>query len=399
MKSKHVTHVAADNPSSTRQTPRVRSAVYLPLAILAALSTPFIISDLDLTLQARFYDSTIKDWSIGEAPFWRFLYTVGPLPAILLGIISIFTLLLGLGNPVLAKLRKMSAYFLFVLLIGSGLITNVLLKEHWGRPRPKQVTAFDGTEKFERLLHYEPASTGKSFPSGHATVGYFFLAFVPILTGWRRWWLLVISLIFGTLIGIARITQGAHFTSDLLWAAAVMWFTSLAFYKLFKLDLSIWWSAQEGAKPPPRWIPWVSAPVVILILGLAGMIWPYNKEIRATPNNLPPLESLTLDFQGEDVIEIVPGEKLTITCFADGHRAPKSKLQPTSSFSPSPPTITVGFKREGFFSELSVRTVVTVPKGIPLTLEGGDDLTCVILSHDTLQTNLKLSDGTQVLRR
>ena len=206
-----------------------RITVFLPLALLAVLSIPFVVSDLDLTIHRPFYDVATHSWPIGEAPIWRFFYTIGPLPAIILGIVSVFTLLLGLGNPSLAKYRKISAYFFFVLLVGSGLITNALLKDQWGRPRPKQITAFDGTEKFERLLHYEPESTGKSFPCGHATVGYFFFVFVPLLTGRRRWLAFLATLLFGTLIGIARIAQGGHFTSDVIWAAAVMWFTSIGF--------------------------------------------------------------------------------------------------------------------------------------------------------------------------
>ncbi|MGJ8723615.1 MAG: phosphatase PAP2 family protein [Roseibacillus sp.] len=376
-----------------------RIAVYLPLALLAVLSLPFVVSDLDLNIHTPFYESATKTWPTGEAPIWRFFYTVGPLPAILLGIVSIFVLLLGLGNPTLAKYRKLSAYFFFVLLIGSGLITNAILKDQWGRPRPKQIIAFDGTEKFERLLHYEPESTGKSFPCGHATVGYFFFAFVPLLTGRRRLLIFLISLLFGSLIGVARIAQGGHFTSDVIWAAAVMWFTSLAFYKLLKLDRSILWQPQEGAKTPPKWVPWVSAPLVLILVGLAASIWPYDKEIRATPKNLPPLSELHLDFNGEDIIEIVPGKKFTITCFTEGHRAPKSRLYPTSTFSDSPPTITVDFRRTGFFSELNVRTVITVPAHMTLTLEGDEELTRVVLPKDGPSPTLELSDSTTILRR
>jgi membrane-associated PAP2 superfamily phosphatase len=397
-----LTQPKADKGPSSRQTPFVRIAVFLPLALLAVLSFPFIVSDLDLTLHKPFYDAATNSWPSGEAPIWRFFYTVGPIPAILLGVASIFTLLLGIGNPKLAKYRRVSAYFFFVLLIGSGLITNAILKDQWGRPRPKQITAFDGTEKFERLLHYEPESTGKSFPCGHATVGFFFLAFVPILTGRRRWWLLIFSLLFGTLIGIARITQGGHFTSDVIWAAAVMWFTSLAFYKLFKLDQSLWWHPRPGAKATPRWVPWVSAPLVILLVGLAGTIWPYDKELRATPQNLPEeltLETLLLDFNGEDIIEIVPGEAFTITCFTDGHRAPKSRLRPSSTFTQNPPTVTVDFKRQGFFTELNVRTVVTVPPEMQLTVEGTDELTRIIIPQEGLTPTLELSPQTKILRR
>ena len=377
----------------------MRIAVYLPLAILAVLSAPFVVSDLDLALHSSFYDSASQSWPVGEAPIWRFFYTVGPVPGILLGAASAILLLLGLGIPQFAKFRKLSAYFFFVLLIGSGLITNALMKDLWGRPRPKQVTAFDGTEEFERLLHYEPESTGKSFPCGHATMGFFFFAFVPLTRGWRRWWWLLFALLFGILIGVARIAQGGHFTSDVLWAAAVMWFTSLAFFKLFKMDRSLWWVARADAKAPPKWLPWVSTPVVLVLLALAGTIWPYDKEISATPSDIPELSQLLIDFNGEDIVEVVPGKEFTITCFTDGHRAPKSRLRPTSTFTADPPTVVVDFERKGFFSELNVRTVITIPATLDLTLVGDEELTRVVVPQSGLSPQLELSPETKVIRR
>lgn len=201
----------------------MRTAVHIPLLLLALLSLPFVFSDLDLSLQTPFYDHATDSWPVGEAPLWRGLYIYAPIPAILLGVVSLLALLFGFTFPRLARYRKLAAYFSLTLLIGSGLITNVILKGEWGRPRPKQIEAYDGPEKFERLLHYDPSSEGKSFPCGHATIGYFFLAFVPLLRRRRRYLALALALIFGTLIGVARIVQGGHFTSDVLWAAAVMW--------------------------------------------------------------------------------------------------------------------------------------------------------------------------------
>ncbi|WP_411844768.1 phosphatase PAP2 family protein [Roseibacillus persicicus] len=393
-----VTKVTADKWPQASQPLVVRAAIYLPIAILAALSLPFLFSDLDLALQEPFYGGD-NQWPVGDSPIWRFFYTIGPVPAILLGVVSIFTLMLGFGNQSLAKYRKLSAYFFFVLLIGAGLITNSILKDQWGRPRPKQVTAFDGTESFERLLHYEPESTGKSFPCGHATVGFYFLALVPLLKGRRRWWALILSLLLGLLIGIARMTQGGHFASDVIWAAAVMWFTSLLFYKLLRLDQSLYWQAKEGTKPLPKWVRWASAPVVVLILALVGTIWPYDKRLTATPDDLPPLEELRLDFNGEDILEIVPGKEFSITSFTDGHRAPKSRLRASSTFSDGPPTIRVDYRREGFFSELNVRTVVTVPEGLSLTIVGSEELTRLVLPKEGIEPQLELSPETKVLKR
>jgi hypothetical protein len=42
----------------------------------------------------------------------------------------------------------MRMYGLFILLsviLGPGLLVNLVFKDHWGRPRPRQVVALGGT--------------------------------------------------------------------------------------------------------------------------------------------------------------------------------------------------------------------------------------------------------------
>lgn len=359
----------------------LHTAVTLPLLILAVLSLPFLFTDLDLRIQEPFYEASTQDWPTGKTAFWQFFYTIGPLPAIITGLAAAITLILGIGNPRLARYRKLSCYLFAVLAVGAGLVTNTLLKDQWGRPRPKQVTEFAGSEDFERLLHYEPVSEGKSFPCGHATVGFFFLAFVPILSGWRRWLALAVALALGLLIGMARITQGGHFTSDVLWAAAVMWFTSLAFYRLLRLNRALFWTPPTDAKAPPKWLPWVSGVALVAILVLGTTIWPYEKEFDLTPSNVVIASNLpytlTLDYQGEDILEVQRGAQLSIITRTDGHRAPKSKLR--NGVTLEGETITVTYERSGLFSELNVRTVVTLPENLTLNIRGTEALTTLIL--------------------
>ncbi|MBK1834041.1 phosphatase PAP2 family protein [Roseibacillus ishigakijimensis] len=353
---------------------------------------------MDLVLHRPFYGGE-GEWPTGDRPFWRFFYTLAPIPAIAIGVVSLLVLLLGVGNPRLSRYRKLSAYFFAVLAVGAGLITNTLLKDQWGRPRPAQIVEFEGTEEFERLLHYDPTSEGKSFPCGHATVGFFFLALVPLLTGWRRWLALTFALVFGSLIGIARMAQGGHFASDVVWAAAVMWLTTLLFYKGLRLDRSLWWQAAPGAKRPPRWLPWVTTPLVIALVVLTTTIWPYDKKIRVKMSPIPPLESLVIDFYGEGIIELESGEVFAITSFTDGHRAPKSKLRARGTFDPGSKVLRVDFEKTGFFSELNVRTVITLPPGMDLTLRAGEEVSDVILARELPEPSWQLAPQTQILRR
>lgn len=366
----------------------MRAAITIPLLLLAILSIPFIVSDLDLTLERPFYNPETRQWEAGEATFWRALYIFGPIPAIALAIVSGIVFVLGLGTASLAKFRKLSAYFFAVLLVGSGLITNAILKDHWGRPRPSQITEFNGAEAFERLLHIDPSSDGKSFPCGHATVGFFFLALVPILRGRRRWAALAFSLLFGTLVGIARMTQGGHFASDVIWAAAVMWFTALLFYKFCQLDRGLLWIPHPESKAPPKWLAWGLSVALVVLIVLGTTIWPYDKTLRILREDselsteLAALSApeLILVFEGEDILELRDGPFLTITSNTDGHRAPKSKLRGAATREGE--SLVVSYERKGLFSELNVHTVITIPAGTRLNLTTSDALSTLILPKE-----------------
>jgi lipid A 4'-phosphatase len=118
------------------------------------------------------------------------------------------------------------AYGFFILLcvaIGPGLIINVALKDHWGRPRPRQLIEFGGKFEYVQPLVPSPAR-GKSFPCGHCSVGYLYAI------GWWVWrrrhprWAavsLVGGLTLGTLLGLDRMATGAHFLSDAIWSALI----------------------------------------------------------------------------------------------------------------------------------------------------------------------------------
>lgn len=116
------------------------------------------------------------------------------------------------------------AYLLLTLALGPGLIVNVVLKDHWGRPRPVQITQFGGHEHYVAPT-IPSAQHGHSFPSAHAAAAFYLMSF-----GWavprrrRLWWTL--GLLAGAGVGYVRIVQGAHFLSDIIFAGLVVWLTA-----------------------------------------------------------------------------------------------------------------------------------------------------------------------------
>ena len=74
-------------------------------------------------------------------------------------------------------------------------------------------------------------SVGQSFPSGHTTTAVALAAALVWL--YPRGWCLFPAM--ALLVGCQRIESGAHFTSDVLWGAALGSFIALAFLKIGQL--------------------------------------------------------------------------------------------------------------------------------------------------------------------
>ena len=113
--------------------------------------------------------------------------------------------------------------FLVILLaLGPGLVINVLAKGFGGRPRPDEILEFGGLLQFRHPFEPGLPHKGFSFLCGHCSMGFLFMGLFFLLRGWKRWACLLAGFLFGTMQGIGRMVQGAHFASDALLSASVM---------------------------------------------------------------------------------------------------------------------------------------------------------------------------------
>jgi len=123
------------------------------------------------------------------------------------------------------------------LLLGPGLATWAV-KEHQLRARPFDVVEFGGQRQFTPALQQaNQCSDNCAFVSGHVACGFFF-ASLMLLDPRRRWWWIAIGVVAGGLISVARISVGAHWLSDALWAFPItllsswlVWQVLAFFYK------------------------------------------------------------------------------------------------------------------------------------------------------------------------
>lgn len=132
--------------------------------------------------------------------------------------------------------RKAAVYLLLVLIIGPGLIVNFGFKNHWHRARPRQVDIFGGQLHFTpALLPSDQCERNCSFVSGHAALGFFFAAIGFPAVRRRNTWIAT-GVALGTTIGLARIVQGGHFLSDIVFAFCIVFMTAWILYKLMYPD-------------------------------------------------------------------------------------------------------------------------------------------------------------------
>lgn len=128
---------------------------------------------------------------------------------------------------------RVVVYLLLVLVLAEGLVVNVVLKNGFGRARPRNITEFGGPQIFTpAFVVTDECASNCSFSSGDGAGAFFSLCLVLV---WGRKLLpLVAALTFGTLVSFSRIAAGAHFLSDSFVSFFLMWIAAdvLYFYVL-----------------------------------------------------------------------------------------------------------------------------------------------------------------------
>lgn len=199
--------------------------IWLPLLALAGLSAVFHFSPVDLTLEHLFW-SPADGWRWAEHPVVRFLYQYGTWPAAIVGGGGALLWLGSLATGRWQAARPVCLFLALLLLIGPGLVINVGLKEHTGRSRPRHVKEFGGDQPFRPLGELGPRDGGRSFPSGHASMGFYWLGLAVYLRAERRnwaWGFAALGLTHGLMMGLGRMAQGGHWPSDIFWSAGFIY--------------------------------------------------------------------------------------------------------------------------------------------------------------------------------
>jgi lipid A 4'-phosphatase len=134
-------------------------------------------------------------------------------------------------------------FLIATMILAPGLMVNVILKEHWGRSRPIDVTQFGGNEHF--VAWWDPRGdcpANCSFVSGDIAGAFWTIA--PAALALPQWRALAYgaALAFGAAMAVFRVMAGAHFPSDAIFAGIftflIIWIVYALIYRWPRTRLS-----------------------------------------------------------------------------------------------------------------------------------------------------------------
>ena len=115
------------------------------------------------------------------------------------------------------------AFVLATFALGPGLIVNGVLKDYWGRARPREILEFGGGSSFSPAwLLSDECLRNCSFVSGEAASGFFLITAVFLVNRTLRPIVACVAIAIAGAISLARIAGGGHFLSDVLIAWLVV---------------------------------------------------------------------------------------------------------------------------------------------------------------------------------
>ena len=391
----------------------------LTLAALAVAATAvFTVTELDVAAARLFYHPGLADpWPVASSPLWLLFYKSAPWVTGGLAVAGAALLVAGALRATSGLLRLYGIFILLCVIVGPGLIVNGILKDHWGRPRPRQIVAFGGQLAYVPPLL--PAAThGKSFPCGHCSVGYLYAV------GWWLWrrrrprWAaasLAAGAVLGTLLGVGRMAAGGHFLSDAVWSGLIAFGVAHALY-YYALRIPAREDASAGLYPlierRPRLRAAAIAGAIILGLGIVGggvVATPHHRDllerVRLADFPLPP-EAVDVQVDTLDVeIRLVADPPGEIVCegYVHGFGLPNNEIRAAWTYVERPvPTLHYRVVQNGWFPDIDGVARIRIPAGgmrrVTVRVARGDisiaDATGGAIAPDRLPTlDLRTADG------
>ncbi len=209
------------------------SRVFILFTLVVALIFA-LFPDIDLRISELFFDSKNGFYLKDLQPF-AFLHDeirwILLIPVVILLLVLLYQIIF---QKRLQTLNPKAIFFIFTfLIIGPGIVSNLIIKEHSTRARPINIDHFGANKGKTFTPYYSHEGKCKkncSFISGHTAAATLFLTFAYL---YRSRLLFMLALGFVALMGLTRVVQGAHFLSDVIFSFIINLIILKIVYYLF----------------------------------------------------------------------------------------------------------------------------------------------------------------------
>ena len=338
--------------------------ILVGLSVLAGLSP-----QVDLYLANLFYhpEAAAGAWPEREFWLWRFFYYAAPVITAVLLLPAIALYVLSWVSEKWSRYRFDSLYVFLGFLLGPGILVNTIFKPYWGRPRPREVLELGGFEPMQAFWQWGEAGGGYSFPCGHSSVGFALILGYFLWKGRKPSWAkvsLLASLVFGSLMGIGRMADGAHFFTDVLWSAV------MAYVPAYYLHYQFFVSRSRDALHTSRRQAYLQGGVLFFALMISVLLaTPYKQNLVSDL----PIASARIRLDKAKIVFRYQAEQqgLRVQWQARGFGFPGSHIREIRSQPQS-----IEFITRGFFSDFEAVVEIVY----------GDDLEKLELEISSLST-------------
>ncbi len=215
-----------------------RYPVVATLLYIAIVSAVFLLfPGFDIAISSLFW-SPDSGFDAERSAFLVRLRHLGPhivkIVAISAGLVMLLKLLLPNRKPLIRL--QIPLFLLSTLALAPGLVVNFILKDHWGRPRPRMVENFGGDAPYVPVWEISDyCASNCSFVSGEASSSFWLVTLAFLVPPAFRLAVALPALFLAFVLSANRIAFGGHFLSDTLLSWGITFLVILLMHRLIFL--------------------------------------------------------------------------------------------------------------------------------------------------------------------
>jgi membrane-associated PAP2 superfamily phosphatase len=389
----------------------------LVLTVVAVVATlVFAYSSLDVAAARVFFRPDSADrWPLARELPWSALYRAAPWITASLVLGGLAVLAAGFLRDQHAW-RRHAIFLVLSVVLGPGLLINAVFKDHWDRPRPREILEFGGPLQYVRAP-LPGQESGASFPCGHCSVGFLYGA------GWWIWRKrkplaaqasLATGMVVGLSLGIGRMAAGGHFLSDVIWSAILAYgICHVLYFHVLRLDRYDWPGAGTAVAGRGH-DRWHHVTAMLVTLGGVGVLTalfaaPHGTQINTTIalSSLPSAPRVVM-FEARSMdVDIVlldpPASGISVVGELHGFGLPTSRLRASYSFrADRGPALIYRIEQQGWFTDLNGAVTIMLPadrlERVVVRLRRGsirvrDRTSSSVVATGAVQLDLQTGDG------